>query len=873
MVLPLSIPTDLAPNDTFPVLYREPYSPTNPISSSTPITLDPSTGLFSVTPNLFGYWEVSMGVKEYRNGVYLGQTNMSFAVLSSPDCGRTIQMDIRTDMDYGNCSLQKTIQPSVNLNPPYDLYAPADSIIHYRVDFGDPTTLADTLRGKGLNSLYYINYTYPDTGLYTMCISVAPEWPCGITQCKEIKVRPALYNLSIDTLPPQCANSPFDISVHGYFKPSANFEWNTWNSTVLVGGDTSKITLQYATPGTYSITAMIDDRSGNSFCNKYLNTVVVITDNLPVDLGADTRICEGDSLSLKIGYSPTYTYLWNTGDTSNYITVNEAGQYILSVTQNGCYASDTVNIVVDTLPNINIVKNILENGCSDIVILANQYGNNGYLTWNTGSHTVSIVADSSKTYTLTIDNGGCHAKDTIQVQLPGAYVTLSTTVSICQGQGYYAGGANQSLAGIYYDTITSTVCDTIRITNLIVYDNYTMNQTTTICQGQNYQGHTTSGTYSSIYTTVHGCDSVVSTVLTVTPAITTSQTATICQGQNYQGNTTSGTYSATYTTASGCDSVVSTVLTVTPAISISQNKTICQGQSYQGHTTTGIYFATYTTASGCDSNVITSLQVVAAVTSAENKTICQGQSYQGHTTSGIYQSIYTSIGGCDSIVTINLTVKNSTTNSITVTICAGKSYYAGGANQTVAGTYTDVLQNSYGCDSILTTNLLITTLDDNFTIAPAAYLLQGQTAIITATQNQEGYTHIWLIDGQLTSITNGATFNYNDAPVGEHLITHIINAGTSCNDTLSLPLIVIGNAPNIITPNEDGKNDTWIVDFLEKIPTNKLTIYNRWGNIVYESSPYKNDWKATDLSDGVYFYVLQLNAEAEYKGTITVINK
>jgi gliding motility-associated-like protein/uncharacterized repeat protein (TIGR01451 family) len=83
-------------------------------------------------------------------------------------------------------------------------------------------------------------------------------------------------------------------------------------------------------------------------------------------------------------------------------------------------------------------------------------------------------------------------------------------------------------------------------------------------------------------------------------------------------------------------------------------------------------------------------------------------------------------------------------------------------------------------------------------------------------------------------------------------------------------------APNVITPNGDGKNDVFHIDGLELNPVNTLSIFNRWGNEVYRSNgPYKNDWNGNGLNEGTYYYLLKIKvkdgSERNTTGWITLI--
>ena len=88
------------------------------------------------------------------------------------------------------------------------------------------------------------------------------------------------------------------------------------------------------------------------------------------------------------------------------------------------------------------------------------------------------------------------------------------------------------------------------------------------------------------------------------------------------------------------------------------------------------------------------------------------------------------------------------------------------------------------------------------------------------------------------------------------------------NMTCSIPEI-----PQLVTPNGDGKNDTWIINYKSSYPRVKVQIYNRWGNLVYESQPYDDDWDGTssvqnilgnkELPTGTYFYIIDKQSNGE----------
>jgi gliding motility-associated-like protein len=90
---------------------------------------------------------------------------------------------------------------------------------------------------------------------------------------------------------------------------------------------------------------------------------------------------------------------------------------------------------------------------------------------------------------------------------------------------------------------------------------------------------------------------------------------------------------------------------------------------------------------------------------------------------------------------------------------------------------------------------------------------------------------------------------------------------------------IIKLIPNVITPNDDGKNDFWRLDFIDVyFPEAEIEIYNRWGVKLFRSVGYSNAWdgsyKGDPLPVGGYFYTINLHDKDEtpvIKGTVTLI--
>jgi gliding motility-associated-like protein len=132
----------------------------------------------------------------------------------------------------------------------------------------------------------------------------------------------------------------------------------------------------------------------------------------------------------------------------------------------------------------------------------------------------------------------------------------------------------------------------------------------------------------------------------------------------------------------------------------------------------------------------------------------------------------------------------------------------------------------------------------------------------------------------------GLSFRTNDQlrPIASPTVTttYTISAGADgCADSDQVTVTVRPaiRIPNAFTPNGDGRDDTWQIEFIEQFPENTVTVFNRWGNKIFSAENYSraNEWRG-DINGqpapvGTYYYVVVTKGPLgkSYSGSITIL--
>ncbi|MFT6322602.1 MAG: gliding motility-associated-like protein [Halieaceae bacterium] len=600
----------------------------------------------------------------------------------------------------------------------------------------------------------------------------------------------------------------------------------------------------------------VDDIVFSAAC-VYSDTVVLSTDTIPiVNLGADTNMCNGSTLTLDATDDPTFDYLWSSGANTAITTLNSSHTNLMVTVTNGhCSSTDAINVLFSSQPLVDLGNDTTLCPGGNLV-LDMSWPSASYL-WSDNSTSNMLAVNSAGQYWVQVSDICGVAYDTINISyLTFPLVDLGADTSICDGEivvlnaiypgaSYtWNGGTSDSVlsvtaTGQYSVNVQVGSCidrDTIQV-SVNPYPLVSLGSDTVLCVGQSYivqvnnQGATylwndgalgaaknivTAGTYW-VNVSIGNCQSSDTLIVDMIdyPIADLPSDSFACEGDNIIFDVTQNNVTYLWNDNS-----------TNPTLSISQSAQVwVEVSNFCGvdSDTTNIYVNPYpivnlgNDTSICDGESLTKdVFNVGGVYDWSDGTSLQAFEF---TSSGIYSVTVTS-NFCATADTFNLTVFEMPDVNLGVdTLICIKAIYE--------MTVIDSFDSIYWMDGS----------------TESTYIVQESGAQWVEVTNEicKGSDTVWV------SMENCETYV---------------------------------EMPNVFTPNEDGVNEVFSPIYTVGIIEMHTTIFDRWGKVVFETNNPKINWNGTNkggekMPDGVYFWtadIIGIDAENyAQNGTVTFI--
>ncbi|MFO0355995.1 MAG: choice-of-anchor L domain-containing protein [Sphingobacteriaceae bacterium] len=687
------------------------------------------------------------------------------------------------------------------------------------------------------------SYLWNGPSSFTSSSTSISALPAGSYSLLVTDINNCTSSVSINLTQPNTLTATSTSTVYtGGFNVSCN-GYNNGNINLNVNGGTAAYSYSWSGPSNYTSTTqnitnlnagnysvIITDANGCSFTlNKTLTEPASITNTFSPSLfvGGYNVSCNGASTGsasiVSNGGTSPYLTLWNgpSSFTSSSTTINGlfAGVYTVSVTDaNTCIKTETIQLtepsqISNTLTTSLYIGgfNIKCKGDSSGVIYNNITGGTpGYtLNWSGPgtftSNTQNVYNVPAGSYTVSItDANGCIKTNSITLTEAPNALTGSLTLTSINCHNDKTGAITLTVTGgtpgyVYWWRGPNDFTSSLpNISNL----------------------H--SGIYNLVVTDTNGCQVSIDTTLTE-PADFTYTSSVISDP-------------LCFGVSNGSINIVLTGGTTPYSFNWSNGATT---EDIIG-LNAGTYTLQLTDAKGCKDTAVFTLnqpQQALQLTKKITNVKCYGD------TTG---SINLIINGGTAPYTFNWS-NGSTQQNL---------------NAIKSASYIVTITDINGCKRIDTINV---SQPDSLALtltSPVKYdghnisLQGGNDGAVNLTVNGGTipYSYIWS--------NNANSKDLYGVSAGKYFVTVIDSNGCKVSGDIYLTEPLALQMPTAFSPNEDGKNDRFVIHGIEAYPNNSIIVFNRWGNIVYKNDGYKNDWdghsnNGIELPDGTYFVILE----------------
>lgn len=680
----------------------------------------------------------------------------------------------------------------------------------------------------------------------------------------------------------------------------------TWSPSAPLSNANS-LTPQVCTPGTYTIT--VDN--GNVGCGTQSASVTIVGSTGGYASFTSTDFCEGQNNSATITGDAGGTFAFNPLPTDGAIINSSTGEvtngvggttYTIEYTTSGaCSSSSTQTVSVN--PIVSNTENIII--CSGI-----DY------TYPDGVMHNNITADESHVSNLTTILG---CDSIVTTNLTITQLSSVENVNICSGSNYtYSDGVmhNNIIADESHVSNLTTVlgCDSIVTTNLTVIPVLTSTENFNICSGNDFTypdgttntNITVNESHVSNLMGINGCDSIVTTNISIIPISSSSESVFVCLGDNYtypdgtihNNLTIDEVYISSFTSVNGCDSIITTSITVNPLPNVDAGNlvSVCDGIPVS---LTGSGANTYIWDNGIQNGISFTppigTTIYSVVGTDANGCTNTDQVSVTNNPMPIVDFILDNNMGCLPL-TINFTDNTTPSgvncvwdfgNGTTSNICGSTSYtytQPGTFEVTYTVTYTGNCTASQTYSSVLVEELpqaIINVENTQLTIE--------NTEVEFVNNSINANTYEWNFgDNSANSGFENPTHIFPSIGNEVYIVTLIASNDAGCTDTTEQTIhvndIIIYYVPNVFTPDGDAFNQTFQPVFTSGYDPYEyhLIIFNRWGEIVFESYNANVGWDGTYpkdgklVEDGVYVWKINFketmsDKKHEAQGHVTIL--
>lgn len=691
----------------------------------------------------------------------------------------------------------------------------------------------------------------------------------------------------------------------------SGWSWHFFGANTTASTIQNPTNICYNTAGTFDVALVSTNPSGSD--SIFISNFITVNALPTITTSPDTAICIGDTVNLSASGGSSIT--WNNGlgngssQTDNPTANTTYTVYVTTVNQ--CLDSAQIAVSINSLPNI--IASVDTTICSGDAVNLSATGGVTYF-WDNGlglGQNQTPSPSSSTTYHVTAtDTNSCSNTDSVRVTvgicgLPPVSIFSASDSTICIGSCI-------SFSDLSSNLPTSWTWYFFGSDSLIS----SQQNPTNIC-------YNTAGSFdvALVSSNSQGSDSLfISNFITVfsLPTITTSPDTTICSGSTvnlsasgantYNWNnglgtgathtpspTSPTTYIVTGTDLNNCVNTaqVNVSINALPTITTSPDTTVCIGDTIK-------------------------LRANGAFTYSWNNGLGVGQNQTPIASSNItYIVTGTDVNGCSNTSPVTISVNSLPTilASTDVTICNGDTTTISATGgilynwdnglgfgpskavfPTLTTTYTVTGADNNGCRN---TDQVIVSV--NNCITPVADFTSNNTTIcinncVNFNDMSTGTPTSWNwyffgADSLNSTLQNPTNICYSNAGTFDVSLVVSNTFGTdsiykpsyitvdSCNSTITPitiePLVVI---PNVFSPNTDGQNDLFKVTGIG-INTVVMKIYNRWGQIVFETSQQNEGWdgrtnSGVKVPEGTYFYIIDVETtdkKETFTGSLTLI--